>query len=178
MQEWNAVITVNEKGFRKAFDVFGDFGEVRRTEFFNVLLMRAEDLQGMLEELRARLERSPESLAFLARLAPVTDTFTFHSVEEFESKAKEVVLKWASKLAGKSFHVRLRRRGFKGRLTSPDEERFLDEALLEALEKTGSPGRIAFDDPDVILAVETVGTWAGLSYWTREDLENYRFVRV
>jgi len=42
-------------------------------------------------------------------------------------------------LAGKSFHVRLHRRGFKGRLSTAKEERFLDEALLDALDVLGHP---------------------------------------
>ena len=178
MQEWNAVISVHEHGFKRALDVFGDFGEVRRTEFFNVLLMHADDIQGMLDALRERSQRAPDSLSFLARLVPVTDTFIFNSAEEFEAKAREVVLRWVPQLGNNGFHVRIRRRGFKGRLSSPDEERFLDDVLLEALEKSGSPGRIDFEHPDAIISIETIGTWAGLALWTREDREKYPFVRV
>ncbi len=178
MKEWNAVISVNEHGFKRALDVFGDFGEVRRTEFFNVLVMRAENIEAMLEKLRERSERDPGSLSFLSRLVPVTRTVIFNSAEEFETKAKKVVLEWALQLAGKRFHVRIRRRGFKGRLSSPDEEKLLDTLLLEELEKAGGPGRVDFEDPDAIIAIETTGTWAGLSLWTREDLQKYPFVRV
>lgn len=178
MQKWNAVISVNETGFKRAFDVFGNFGEVKRTEFFNVLLMRAENPREMLEVLRARSLDRPDSLSFLARLVPVTQTFIFNAADEFENKAKEIVLTWAPQLANKSFHVRLRRRGFKGRLSSVDEERFLDTVLLESLEQNGTPGRIAFESPDAVIAIETVGTWAGLSLWTREELERYPFIRV
>ena len=42
-------------------------------------------------------------------------------------------------LAGKNFHVRMHRRGFKGRISSHDEERFLDTILLEELGKIGNP---------------------------------------
>jgi tRNA(Ser,Leu) C12 N-acetylase TAN1 len=178
MQEWNVVISVHEQGFKKAVDLFGEFGTVKRTEFFNVLLLRAGNVRSMLEALRERSERAPDSLAFLARVVPVTEAFTFNSAEEFEARTKEIVLQWVSHLANKSFHVRLRRRGFKGRIVSPEEERFLDEALLRVLEERGQPGRIEFDDADIVIAIETVGTWAGLSLWTREELEKYPFVRV
>ncbi len=178
MQEWNAVISVNERGFRKALDVFGDFGEVKRTEFFNVLLLRAENVPEMLENLRERALQDPESLSFLARLIPVTRIFVFNSAEEFESKTKELVPGWATQLAGKSFYVRVLRRGFKGRLSSLEEERSLDTLLLEALDRNGTPGRITFENPDAVIAIETIGTWAGLSLWTREDLEKYPFIRV
>ncbi len=178
MQEWNAVISVHEHGYKKALDVLGDFGEVRRTEFFNVLLLRAENPAEMLEALRTRALERPESLSFLARLIPVTRTFVFNSAEEFEIRAKETALGWMDQLAGKAFYVRIRRRGFKGRISSPDEERFRDTILLEALEKAGTPGSVSFEHPDVLIAVETVGTWAGMSLWTREDLERYPFIRI
>jgi tRNA(Ser,Leu) C12 N-acetylase TAN1 len=80
-------------------------------------------------------------------------------------------------LRGKSFHVRLHRRGFKGRLSSQNEEGFLDGVLLEALEQSGTPGRITFADPDAIIAVETVDGQAGLSLWTREEMQRYPFIR-
>ena len=81
-------------------------------------------------------------------------------------------------LAGKSFHVRMHRRGFKEALPSQQEERMLDDVLLEALERTGQPGRIEFEDPDLILDVETVDQRAGMSLWTREQLERYPFLNL
>ncbi len=178
MQEWNAVISVHEHGFRRAIDVFGDFGEVKRTEFFNVLLVRAEEVNRMLESLRERASKQPESLSFLARLIPVTRSFTFNSADEFGQKAEEIILSWTQRLGGKSFYVRIRRRGFKGKISSPGEERLLDVSLLEALEKAGMPGRVTFQDPDAIIAIETIGTWAGLSIVTREDRQRYPFIRL
>ena len=59
-----------------------------------------------------------------------------------------------------------------------DEERFLDTYLLEALEMAGTRGEITFDDPDAILALETVGPRAGLSLWTREELERYPLLHL
>lgn len=178
MQEWNAVISVKEGGFKRALKVFGDFGEVKRTEFYNILTMRAGDIQGMLDALREKMEQEPGFLEFLSRLIPVSNTFIFNSSEEFESKARETVEAWAPRLAGKRFHVRIHRRGFKGRFSSPEEERNLDTFILESLEKSGSAGEIAFDDPDAVIAVETIGTRAGLSLFAREDMKRYPFIRV
>jgi hypothetical protein len=50
--------------------------------------------------------------------------------------------------------------------------------LLEALKKANTPGRITFDDPDAILALETVDCQAGLSLWTRQELQRYPFLRL
>jgi tRNA(Ser,Leu) C12 N-acetylase TAN1 len=176
MREWNVVVTVHD--FKRACDMLGVFGRVQRTEFYNTLVMKAQDVHQMLETLRERSLEDHEFLSSLSRFIPVTSTFIFQSPEEFENKSKEIILAWVNELAGKGFHVRMHRRGFKGRLSSPEEERFLDDILLEALKKAGTPGRITFEDPDAIIAVETITNWAGLSLWTREQLQRYPFIRL
>ncbi|WP_367359881.1 hypothetical protein ACJ77P_12025 [Syntrophus buswellii] len=45
------------------------------------------------------------------------------------------------------------------------------------MKTAGKPGRIAFDGPDAVVVVETVGSWAGLSLWKQEDLHTYPFLR-
>ena len=177
MQEWNVVLSVNKNGFKDAFRKLSRFGPIRKTGFFNVLFLRVYEITRMLETLREWTSDEPNALSFLSRLTPVTHTFTFQSPGEFEEKAKEIVLAWAPDLAGKSFHVRMRRRGFKGKLSGLEEEQFLDKVLLEAIEKAGSPGRITFEDPDAIVAIETISQWAGLSLWSREELQRYPFIR-
>ena len=177
-QEWNVVLSLNERGFKDAFRKLGCFGPIRKTGFFNVLFMRVDDIRLMIETLRKWTDEDPQALSFLSRLIPVTDTFSFQTPGEFEEKAKKIVLSWVPELSGKRFHVRIHRRGFKGRLSGLEEEHFLDKVLLEALEKTGNPGHITFENPDAIIEVETIGTWAGLLLWTREELQKYPFIRL
>jgi tRNA(Ser,Leu) C12 N-acetylase TAN1 len=179
MQEWNVVINLNERVLlRQAYRKLEIFGPIRKTGFFNVLLMKVDDLPGMLETMQKWTLEDPQSLSFLSRVIPASRTFVFQSPEEFEARAKEAVLHWAPALAGKGFHVRMRRRGFKGKLSSLDEEHFLDGLLLEATKKTGAPGHITFDNPDAIISIETIGPWAGLSVWGREDLQRYPFIKL
>ena len=178
MDEWNVVVSVRERGYRKAFKILQGFGAVSQTGFLNVLAMKVGDPERFLETLQAAISDNPNLLSALARAVPVTCTFTFQSPEEFEAKAKEAVLSWVPQLAGKGFHVRMHRRGFKGRLSSLDEERFLDGILLAALEQAGTPGHITFDGPDAIIVVETLGQGAGLSCWNREDLQRYSFLHL
>jgi len=124
------------------------------------------------------MEEEPSFLSFLSRLIPVTKSFTFQTPDEFEQKVKETISEWGPQLGGKGFHVRMHRRGFKGRLSSLEEEKMLDEFLLELTKEGGNPGHVTFEWPDVIIAVETVAHRAGLSHWTHEDLQRYPFVRV
>ena len=107
-----------------------------------------------------------------------TRTFIFNSTEEFEDRALSAGRGWGQQLPGKSFFVRIHRRGFKGKLSSPEEERFLDDALLDALAAAGTPGKIAFDDPDAVIVIETVDNRAGIALFTREEMARYLFVRA
>ncbi len=179
MLDWNVVVTVQQQGYQEAISLLKQYGPVSRTQYFNVLVLRAENISEMTEDLQQRVENYPDIIeAILARVVPVIKTFHFSSPEEFEKKARETALAWVPKMTGKSFHVRMHRRGFKGRLSSLEEERFLDDVLLQALEKLGKPAAIDFDDPDLILVLETIDQRAGLSLWTRDDLERYPFLHL
>lgn len=177
-RQWNVVATVFAGHMRHARAILRRFGEVRKTEFRSVLLLEVEDVDAFLADFSELVRADTEVLTAISRVLPARRVFHFDLPEAFEEQAREIALGWVPDLAGKSFHVRLHRRGFKGRLTSPEEERFLDRALLEALEASGAPGTITFDDPDAIIDVETVGNWAGMSLWTRADLAGYPFLRI
>lgn len=177
MQDWNVIVTVRESGFKRAFRFFSEYGPLNKTGFFNVLTLRASNLDRMMDELREKVAEDPSILEWLARVVPLAHRLSFQTGEELESKAREILLPWVPELAGKSFHVRMHRRGMKGKVSSWETERRLNEFLLEELEKAGTPGHISFQDPDAVIALESVGSVAGLSLWTREDLERYPFVR-
>lgn len=178
MKDWNVVVTVHERNMAEALALLGGYGPVSRTEYFNVAAMKVDDPRELMEKLREQASSDPGVLAVLARVVPAAHTFNFQSPEDFEKKAKEIVVQWVPTLAGKRFHVRMRRRGFKGRLSSMEEEKFLDITLLAVLEEAGCPGSINFDNPDMIVSVETIGQRAGLSLWTRDDLERYLFLQL
>lgn len=176
LRDWNMLVTVRESRYQEARQRLCELGEVGETGFFNVLVLRVDDIHQTLERLRAWFETEPQIRGWLGHAVPVTTTFSFASPAEFEAQARAAVMDWLQELAGKSFHVRMRRRGFKGRLSSQEEERRLGNVIVEALAEAGTSARVAFDDPDVIIFVETVGQQAGLSIWTREMLARYPFL--
>jgi tRNA(Ser,Leu) C12 N-acetylase TAN1 len=176
MRDWNTVATLREGSFEQAIKTLAEIGPVARTQYFNVLVMRIEAITAALEELREWISIDLNRFGFLGRLVPLTYVFNFRSPSDFEEQARQAVLTWRPDLATKSFHVRMHRRGFKGQLSSMQEEQFLDEAMTKALQAAGSRARVSFDDPDVIIAVETVDQRGGMSMWTRQDLERYPFL--
>ncbi len=178
MKDWNVVVNIHERRLKHAFNILERFGEVKKSEFFNVLVMKVHDVGEMMEGLRKLTVEDPETAGTIARLVPASHTFNFQTPEEFEEQAKETVAGWIPELGWKSFHVRMHRRGFKGKLSSTKEEQFLDGFILRSLEETGTPGRVTFEDPDVIIDIETVGQRAGLSRWSRDDLKRYPFLKL
>ena len=178
MTEMIVVATSQPDGYRRARDLLSQFGEVIETDYYNLLILVPDDPEAFMDRFAETVRGVPQVMEVLSRVMPSAESFLFSDPEEFERKAREVVLGWTPRLRGKSFHVRMHRRGFKSRMSSQDEERFLDEALLAALESEGAPGHIEFDNPDAVIDVETINNRAALSFWTRADLERYPFLKV
>ncbi len=178
MQAWNVVVTVQSEGYARARRLLGAYGDVARTEFFNVLAMQVEDTAAFLDDLHRYADVDPEVKRSLARVMPVTVRFLFQSPQEFEARLQDAVAPWIGRLAHSRFHVRMHRRGFKGRLSSQIEERFLDNFILEHLAQQGASAQIDFEDPDFILAVESIGQQAGVSLWSREQRRRYPLLKL
>lgn len=177
MRDWNVLVTVNANGWNAALRLLRSLGRVAETRFYNVLLVHADDPRVLLGALEDRVARDAAAVACLARVAPVDAVFAFSGPEEFEALARAATANYAPAIAGKSFHVRIHRRGFKGRLSGHAEERALAEALLEAASASGDPARVSFEDPDLIVAIETVGSQAGVALLSRDDLARHPLVR-
>lgn len=174
---WNVVITTRDEGYERAEEELEDLGAVARTNYFNVLVMEVEDPDAFLQELADRSRLIPDLMdRVLSRVAPADHAFEFQSAEEFEERARKRARQIAPELADRSFYVRVHRRGFRESLSSHEEERVIAEAVFEALEEEGRTAEVDFDDPDAVVAVETVGTRAGISVWSRDELERYPFL--
>lgn len=178
MRDWNVVVTTHEHRYRNARAFLLPLGDISDTDFYNVLVMRVDNPALFLEILEHELSVQPGYRMVLARVLPVTESFRFQSPQEFERKAKDVASAMVKQVEGSRFHVRMHRRGFKGRLSSQEEEVLLDHCLMEAMNVRGMEGRIDFDDPDWILALDTVGQRAGLSLWHREQLQRYPLLKL
>lgn len=178
MLDWNIVIDVHEHSFSRAYLLFEEFGTVFQSDFENILLMKVNSIPEFLDHFNSKLLSDPSLAKVASRIVPVTSTFSFPSAAEFETKAREVILQWLPILAGKKFYVRMHRKGLKDVIDGNEEENHLDLIILQELEKIGNPGEISFEDPEAIVTVETISQQAGLSCWTRQDLEKYPWLKL
>jgi hypothetical protein len=176
LPDWNVIVTLAEPTFRIARNLLARWGRLRHTEYHNVAVMAVADPIVFTREFAAAVKETPGILNAMSHVVPFEHVFSFKDAAEFEAKSREIALSYAPRLAGKSFHVRLRRRGLKGIISTPGEERFLDDVLLGDLAAAGSPGRIRFDDPDYVLLIETLAGSGGMTLWTGEDLKRYPFL--
>lgn len=172
--DWNVIVTVRRE-FDLAISFLRKLGTVEPTGLYNVLVMRVPDVHALLEQITwASGERFFD---VISHIVPITEKLDFKSREELERKLRDIAFVWAPLLAGKTMHVRMRRRGHKGEFHAQDIERKLGELLFEELERRGTPCRFALDDPDMVLAIETIRDQAGLSLWTRDELERHPWLR-
>jgi hypothetical protein len=178
MRDWNVVVTARDEGFRRACELLSREGSLARTRFYNVLVMRVSDLDGFCAWLSREWDGSLHLSVVLSHVRPARATFDFQSADEFERAAEDLLLELLPALVGKSFHVRVHRWGFKGLLSATEEERKVADTVLKHLAAGGSPSRITFEDPDAILAIDTVGGRAGMTLWSREEREWYPFLEL
>lgn len=178
MLDWNVLVDVRQHSFSPAYLLFEEFGTVYQSDFENILLLKVNSIPEFIAAFNQRLVEDPSLTELTNRVMPVTSIFSFQSQAEFETKAKKVVLEWLPMLEGKKFYVRMHRKGFKDRIDGHEEETFLDLIILQELEKIGKPGTISGIDPDAVISIETISDRAGLSFWTRQDLEKYPWLKL
>lgn len=177
--EWNVVVSVQKQGYKAARQFLHEYGKIMSTDYLNVMVMQVNDMEEFMGDMLMHYEMNTLALAYVGHIMPVSHRFLFQSVDEFEDKARDVVSQWLDELSGKHFFVRMHRRGFKGRLSSMEEERFLDEFILEQLEQSGrQPGKVDFSGAERVIAIETLGQEAGMSLWTSEQIQRYPFLKL
>lgn len=176
MHDWNVVVSVRGDCYKWARKRLREYARVDRTDYYNILALRAEDLDAFVEELRQAAAADPKLRDCLARVMPAPHAFVFQTREEFETRAQQAVGHFLPALGGKTFYVRMHRRGFRGTLASKTEEQLLDRYLLEGLAAAGTPGQVRFADADAVVVIETVGQWAGVTLVTRELHDHCPFV--
>jgi len=108
---------------------------------------------------------------------PLERTFSF-KLPDFLGKLEETISPYIEKVEDKNFYVRVKRRGHKGEISSQECEKEVAGFVMDHLEKAGKKAHVSFNDPDVIIVVETIANWPGVTTITREMKEKYPLVKV
>jgi tRNA(Ser,Leu) C12 N-acetylase TAN1 len=177
MKEWNILAAAHRGQEKKALRFLNEHGEFKRSGFKDVLQGRVEDVDLFLERLESMHQEDLKRIDSLSRAVPLEQTFHF-SLADFMEKLKGTFSHYVKRIENKKFYVRVKRRGHKGEISSQEIEKEISGFVLENLEKAGKQAYVSFTDADLIIVVETIGNWAGVTSITREMKEKYSFIKV
>jgi tRNA(Ser,Leu) C12 N-acetylase TAN1 len=175
--DWNLVVTAHGGRRHDLVYALRPIVRLRRAGYSEVLVGRADDVDRCLDGIRARADADPNFAAeVLARVVPVARTFPLGA--DVEGQLRVETATFLDALVGRTFHVRVERRGHKQVVQSDRMERALGTALVEELKRRGATPRVTFADPDLIVAVELIGDTGGVGLVSRELRARYPFVRL
>jgi tRNA(Ser,Leu) C12 N-acetylase TAN1 len=174
---WNVLATSIEGRRDGLLVALRRLGSFRPGGYRNVVIGVVEDTTELFARVRDGLVSDPLLPTALARMVPIACVVQIDPETAVDrlAQAAEPLL---AQLAGRSFFVRLERRGLKGRLHTPTVERELGDRIWRALEARGGTPRVDFRDPDAVLVVETLGDQAGLGVVDRALRHAFPFVKV
>ncbi len=136
----------------------------RRGGFPNVLVATVDDPRGFLDVLGA----APAALrASIGKVVPVDRALRFAGPDTFVDDVATGLAPWLDRLAGRTFFVRVFRRGFRGLIDSTRAEGEIGARLVAMLEARGERPKVSFRDPDVAIAIETLRDEAGVGFLDR-----------
>ena len=164
-REWNVLAVARQGAVRPALAALSEFGRFRTSPYPRVLtgLIDGRDHSSSAVE---RAGQNPAVTASVGRMVEFEASVVFPGDDLTETLCEEFA-PLAARVCGKSFYLRTRLRGLKGRLEHPAVERALGAFLLERAASEGQPARVTFEDPDLVVAVEVVGRRAGYVFLDR-----------
>ena len=173
---WDMVAVARHRMARAAVEALVPLGKFRPSGYPRVLIGLAGAGSGTLAGGMTKLAELAGLNRSLVRVQALERVVPFERADVTEALC--LALDGAGhRFAGKSFHVRSRLRGMKGRLESPAVERALGAFLFERAAAVGEEPRISFDDPDLIVAIEVIGRRVGYAILDR-DIRGHELVRV
>jgi tRNA(Ser,Leu) C12 N-acetylase TAN1 len=175
--DWNIIVTSRERQQRRLRRALFRLVRLQPCGFRNVFVGHVQALEAFLTGVAERLAHRPELEGWLGKVLPLERTFTV-DLARFDEQLREATAALVDRLAGRSFHVRVERRGHKGVINTHACEQALGGYLYAALEARGAHPAVAFRDPDVVIGVELMGDIAGISVVTRELREHFPFVKI
>jgi len=175
--EWNLLVTAQEGAARDLKRFIRRQAVFRPGGFRNVFLGWHPDPLQFLRGLADSLAAKPFANHWLGKAVPMQHSFPV-TLATFNDDLLRHLAGVVESLRDHSFHVRVRRRGHKGEMQTQELERRLGDFLWERLEGLGARPVVSFRDPDVILALEIVGSTAGIGLISRQLRSDFAFVKV
>jgi len=174
---WNVLVTAQEGAARDLKRLVKDYGVFRWSDFRNVLLGWVSDTGVFFATLAEILEKKPFAHNWLGKAVPIDVTLPV-CVDSFAQDVENQLSGLLEQLNGKSFYVRVERRGHKGQLHTHELEQELGDYLWDQLQGRDHHPTVSFKDPDVVIIVEIAGQTAGIGVIPRQLREEFSFIKL
>ena len=175
---WNILVTSLEGQREALLASLRALARFRRGGFPNVLVGTVENPRAFLETLRDAHASSPVIHAALGKAIPIDRMVRFADPATFIDDVTATLTPLVDRLVGRTFFVRVFRRGFRGTIDSTRAEGEIGARLVALLEAQGDRPRVRFTDPDLIIAIETLRDEVGIALLDRDVRLAHPFVRI
>lgn len=163
--QWNLIAVAEPGTTGAALSALGGVGRFRSTPYPGVLVgdVGPGDAVSWLHGVHVR---RPQAFSDVLRVVPLESTIPFDRDDVTEALCCALEAEYP-RLAGRSFHVRARLRGLKGRVETQALERAVGAFLYGRCERLDRPARVRFEDPDLVVAVQVLGRQVGYALLDR-----------
>ena len=121
------------------------------------------------------LERAVNGKIF-PKWPPLKKSFSFE-LSDLKNKLSQEAVEYIPRIGDEPFFVRVKRRGYKGRIHSLELEREISSFLVEGLERAGITPHVSFARAEKMLLIDIFPNRCGLGLITREMCQKYNFVK-
>ena len=179
MEPWNVLLTVRPApgAVHELLSGLRAHGTFRATSFKYVCVGVVDDMAAFLDLLLETQRSGAAWAAHIARVVPIASTFEF-TAESLLAELKIATAIMLPHVPEARFFVRVERRGMAGKVHSGELELALADHLADLAASRGCILKVSFEDPDFIVAVETLETQGGVALITRDLRQRYPFVQV
>jgi len=175
---WNILVTSLEGQRESLLSVLRSLARFRRGGFPNVLVATVDDPWTFLGTLRDAYERGPVLRSALGKAIPIERTVRLSDPAAFVDEVAALLEPLAKRLVGRTFFVRVFRRGFRGVIDSTRAEGEIGARLVAMLESAGDRPTVRFRDADMVVSIESLRDEVGVALLDRELRAMFPFVRV
>jgi tRNA(Ser,Leu) C12 N-acetylase TAN1 len=175
---WNVLVTSLEGQREALLRALRAHARFRRGGFPNVMVATVDDPRAFLATMADARATSAIVRESLGKVVPIDRTLRFADPATFFDEVTAALEPECDRLRGRTFFVRVFRRGFRGAIDSTRIEGEIGARLVALLEARGERPRVRFADADVVVVVETLRDEVGMAFLDRDVRAAYPFVRV
>ena len=179
--DWNVVVLTGTGLVMKAIAALSrlpGFTNLRPSPHGGVAIgnLAAEEGGDAVDALGRAHARDPDAFRHVQRIVPIERVVSYQRDDVTEALC-EAMAGEGRRISGKRFYVRCRLRGLEERLEARAVERAIGAYLLDLAKAADTAGegrhtKVAFDDPEIVVALEVIGRTVGYALHDRRAIDS------